>query len=163
LTDNIHNLGTKKAMAYAFAFFCLFCAIQLALLSKQYQYKTEEWVMVGENISGYMSYEKKSVVRNISGEIIVLTKHTYSFEAHNVMAAVLPNIARFLYVLMLDKIDCGEQAYISLRMVYKTVDGKTLYDTIEGKGKYKRIGYRPIPPNSLIGQVANAICAGFSI
>lgn len=119
--------------------------------------------MVGENISGYMSYEKKSVVRNISGEIIVLTKHTYSFEAHNVMAAVLPNIARFLYVLMLDKIDCGEQAYISLRMVYKTVDGKTLYDTIEGKGKYKRIGYRPIPPNSLIGQVANAICAGFSI
>lgn len=163
MTDNTQNTFMRRLLFIALASICIVSAIEISMLSRQYQYKTAEWIKVGENISGQVSYEKQSVARTISNEIIVLTKHTYSFEAHKVIAAVLPKIAGFLYVMALDRIDCGEQTYTSLRMVYKTVEGKTLYDTMEGWGRYRRLGYRPIPPDSLIGQVANAVCAGYSI
>ena len=165
MKNDAHNYGIMQALAFSLAFFCFFCAIQLALFSRQYQYTTEEWVKVGENEDGQMFYEKKSAVRSISGEAMVWEKFIYSRGMYDDLVMLMPNIAGAYYSLILDRIDCRQYEYVTLRVVYKTLEGKTLHDTVVGKikDKYKLLGYSEIPPDSLIGQVANAVCAGYSI
>ena len=163
MKNDAHNPGIWQALAYAFAFFCFFCAIQLALFSRQYGYTTEEWVKVGENEDGQMFYEKKSAVRSISGEAIVWMKFIYSNALYHDIVAVLPGIAGAYCSLMLDRIDCRQWEYILLRVVYKTFEGKALRDTIDEKGRYRIIGYRKIPSGSFIEEVAKGVCAGNSL
>ena len=99
------------------------------------------------------------MVRRQDGAVTVQVKHMISFETYKVMVSVLPGIEGVLYMSSLDTFDCSSWEYISLRMTYKTVEGKILHDTMENRHKYKKIGYRTIPPNTMIEQVAKAVCA----
>jgi len=165
MKNDAHNYGIMQALAFSLAFFCFFCAIQLALFSRQYQYTTEEWVKVGENEDGQMFYEKKSAVRSISGEAMVWEKFIYSRGMYDDLVMLMPNIAGAYYSLILDRIDCRQYEYVTLQVIYGTLEGKTLHDTVVGKmkEKYKLLGYSEIHPDSLIGQLAKEVCAGYYI
>jgi len=140
-------------------------AVEVSMLYQKYKYTTEEWVKVGENEDGQMFYEKKSAVRSINGEVMVWEKFIYSQEMYDDMVALMPYIAGAYYSLILDRIDCRQYEYVTLQVIYGTLEGKTLHDTVVGKmkEKYKLLGYSEIHPDSLIGQLAKEVCAGYYI
>ncbi len=165
MTGNTQNLFMRIMLLIALGSITIVSVAEVSMLSRQYGYTTEEWIKVGENEDGQMFYEKKSAVRSISGEAMVWEKFIYSRGMYDDLVALLPNIAGAYYSLILDRIDCRQYEYVTLRVIYRTLEGKTLHDTVVGKmkDKYLLLGYSEIHPDSLIGQLANVVCAGYSI
>lgn len=63
----------------------------------------------------------------------------------------------FIFI-SLDKINCVKREYEQLRIIYMGPERKTIYDSDEDKHKYKPMRYRPIPANSFIELLVQALC-----
>jgi len=109
MSDNINTLSATKILAYTFAFFCI--AVVIIVSFQEYknkpEYKSEEWIKVGENDTGEILYDRESMVRRQDGTVTVQVKHIISFETYKVMVSVLPGLAGVLYISFLDTFDCS--------------------------------------------------------
>ena len=80
-------------------------------------------------------------------------------EAAAGVAEALPHLTGVAYSVSQDVIDCGTGYYETMTVVFYGGDHRILHDTAADRGKYRDIGPRPIPPDTPIGWLAEAVCA----
>ncbi len=151
-----------RIIVYGFASFfavvCIGIGIKFSSLAYKCQYHTVEWVPVAKNTTGEFFYDKQSVLRHNGNAVTVPVKHILSLETYQAIAPLLPELTGALYLLDLATIDCNSWTHISLRTTFHTAEGRKLTDTMDNRDKYRIMGYRYIPPNSPIEEIAKAVC-----
>lgn len=157
-----HSMKRISIAKIIILFFMFVPVVDVSLVfSQELKNRSEEWVRVGENHTGGVFYDKRSINRDDKGEVTVWDKHVFSSEMRNAIAESLPKIKDASYYVSLNRINCSKAEYDQLRIIYMSSEGKVIYDSDQEKDKYKQIGYRPIPPNTFIAGLAKAVCIDF--
>lgn len=132
----------------------LLLMILIVLFSCSRSNGTENWQKLGENAVGIHLYDRSSIKSVKPGVVKVWPKLIYSQRAAEQAAKVTPDAARIHQQVDLDVIDCKNNDYLVSRIIFYDKDGKVLHDTGGDKG----LGYRPIPENTPIERLAEAVC-----
>ena len=127
----------------------------LSLFSCSLNNGKEDWQKLGENAVGIHLYDRSSIKPVKPGVVKVWSKIIYSQRAAEQAAKAIPDAAGLYQQVSLDVIDCKDNQYIMSRAIFYDKHGKVLRDTGEDK---KGLGYRPIPEDTPIERLAEAVC-----
>ncbi|HOE18725.1 MAG TPA: hypothetical protein PK344_15065 [Syntrophorhabdaceae bacterium] len=163
----MNHISTAKIVGFYCGCFCIAVSIALAFFVSSLETKSdfvssletksEDWTSVASNYAGQYLYDKQSIKKHPDGTVTVIAKHIISFEWHKMIAT--REIAGAYYATYLDTLDCNKWQYAQLRMTYKTVEGRVLYDTVNDTGGLKKIVYHDISPGSPTEKIAMEVCA----
>ncbi len=156
MSGDMKTFSVAKMMILVFALACI-VGVSIALFWNS-KSKSEEWVELGENFTGVLLYDKGSVRRYGNGEVTVRTKHIFSPEMCRTLAESSEGLVRASHYASLDKINCRKWEYEQVKIVFKDFYGKKIDWPGSKKDRPGQADYRPIPPNTLIGRLAEVVC-----
>jgi len=117
-----------------------------------------DWRPLAENEMGEFLYDATSISSTGEGMIAVDWKTILSINAAKAAEEVTPHLKGVSFVLYHDTINCDKMVYEITTIQYYNVNGKLITSSRADESKYKPIGFRPIPPDTVIGYLADNVC-----
>lgn len=133
--------------------------ISLASCSRETEFGTKgKWQKYDQDDVAMFFYDKSSVAKIGSNGILVWYYMALSRGFSDELGKALPELSGAAHILSHVKIDCQDNRYSQLRIIYYDKERKLMSDSQRDGKDLSPIANRPIPEDSAVDHLSKIVC-----